>query len=230
MADYRKTSAVIGVVLGMLSLAACAPRPATAAPTIDLNPFRTEVASTVLAQVTQTVCPVPSDTPSPSPTVTAINVAAITPTLMASTTPVLTGTLVTGTPATGTPEPVLEDRAQWVSQSILDGSMFAPGETFTMTWRLENVGSSTWTAGYLLRHYSGDAFGAIKEIPLGRDVPPGQTAEISVLMKAPNLTGDFRSDWVLSNQNRSNFKEPVFLKITVAVPTTTPSPSATASS
>ncbi len=96
MADYRKTSAVIGVVLGMLSLAACAPRPATAAPTIDLNPFRTEVASTVLAQVTQTVCPVPSDTPSPSPTVTAINVAAITPTLIASTTPVLTGTLVTG--------------------------------------------------------------------------------------------------------------------------------------
>jgi len=110
-------------------------------------------------------------------------------------------------------------------QSIADDTIFAPGETFTMTWRLKNTGTSTWTAGYLLRYYSGDTFGAPKEISMGREVLPGGEIDISIHMKAPANPGSFRSDWVMSSENRSNFKEPVYLKIKVAAPVTpTPTP------
>ena len=119
-----------------------------------------------------------------------------------------------------TPAPVLTDRAQWVAQSVQDDTVFAPNESFTMTWTLKNVGNSTWTAGYLLRYYSGDLFGAAKEIPLGQEVLPGGTVEISFKMKVPAAPGKYHSDWVLSNENRSNFKEAVFLRITVALPPT----------
>ncbi len=236
MTNYRKTATTIGVLLSLLTLVACSPETPAPTATIDLDPFRTEVASTVLAQVTQTICPLPSDTPSPTPTVTTINIVTLTSTLPAGAFPVpsgtqgtgtpVVGTPVVGTPLTGTPAPILEDKGQWVSQTILDGTIFAPGEIFTMTWTLENVGASTWTASYLLRFYSGDPFGTIKEIPLGREVPPGQTVDISVLMTAPKSAGNYRSDWVMANQARSNFKEPIFLKIAVLAATATPSPTA----
>jgi hypothetical protein len=94
-----------------------------------------------------------------------------------------------------------------------------------MTWRLKNTGTSTWTTGYLLRFYSGNAFGALKEITIGQAVLPGGEIDINIDMKAPAIPGSYRTDWVMSNENRTNFKEPVYLKITVAVPVTpTPTP------
>ena len=72
----------------------------------------------------------------------------------------------------------------------------------------------------MLRYYSGNAFGAPQEIFLDRDVAPGDTVDISVAMKAPTIPGDYRSDWVMANPFRSNFKQPVYLEITVARPAT----------
>ncbi len=94
-----------------------------------------------------------------------------------------------------------------------------------MTWRLKNVGTSTWTTAYLLRFYSGETFGAPKEVLLVREVPPGETIDITLKMKAPARSGSYRSVWVMSDEKRSNFKEPVYLQINVAVPATpTPTP------
>jgi hypothetical protein len=218
MARTKKTIALIGLWLGLLLLSACnAPTP-TSAPTIDLNPLRTEVASTVLAQVTQALALTPSVTP--ISTATATTPPTSKPSLTASPSPSTTVALPSGTPEAGA-----ENHAQWVSQSIADDTTFAPGETFTMTWRLKNTGTSTWTAGYLLRYYSGESFGAPKEISLGREVLPGEEIDISIQMKAPANPGTYRSDWVMSSENRSNFKEPVFLRIQVAKPVTlTPTP------
>jgi hypothetical protein len=118
-----------------------------------------------------------------------------------------------------------DNRAQWVSQSIADDTRFAPGETFTMTWRLKNVGTSTWTTAYMLRFYSGDSFGAPKEVRLVQDVPPGATVDITLKMKAPTRPGSYRSVWVMSSEIRSNFKESVYLQIVVPGPVTaTPTP------
>jgi len=221
---------ILGILLSLIVLAACsAPTPtATASPTLDLNPIRTEAAATVFAQVSRTLAAQPTQTPIPSPTVTlAASAASATATL-----PVLTTPLVTGTQPTLAPTPELENRAAWVAQSIADNTIFLPGQAFTLTWTLKNVGASTWTAGYLLRYFSGEPFGAAQEALLGREVPPGDTIEISLAMKAPVKPGDYRTDWVLSTEKRSNFKEPVFLKITVAnpptvTPTATTAPTAT---
>ena len=46
-----------------------------------------------------------------------------------------------------------------------------------MTWQLKNAGASTWTAGYLLRYYSGDLFGAPNEPVLGQVVLPAQPSK-----------------------------------------------------
>jgi hypothetical protein len=89
-----------------------------------------------------------------------------------------------------------------------------------MTWRLKNVGTSTWTTAYLLRFYSGDSFSAPKEILLTREVLPGETVDIRLPMKAPARAGIYRSVWVMATEARSNFKEPVYLQIIVAVPVT----------
>jgi hypothetical protein len=218
MAHNIRTLCVIGVLLSLLGMAACGSPVPTSTPTLDLNPIRTEVAATVLAQVTQALASTPSITPLPSLTVT--NLPTSTPVQTASPSPSASPTL-----SSGTATAVTINLAQWVSQTVADDTVFAPSETFTMTWRLKNVGTSTWTAGYLLRYYSGDTLSAPKEIPLGRDVQPGDTVDITIRMKAPAVPGTYVSSWVMSTVNRSNFKEPVYLRIKVAGPVTpTPTP------
>ena len=216
MAHTIKTLGIIGVFLSLLWLAACGSPTPTVAPTLDLNPLRTEVAATVLAQVTQDLALTPSVTPIPSPTVTFSPTLAPTETVSASPSP--TATLTSGTP--GTPTTGTDNRAQWVSQTVADDTAFLPGETFTMTWRLKNVGTSTWTTAYLLRFYSGDSFSAPKEVFLTKEVLPGDTVDIALKMKAPARAGPYRSVWVMSTESRSNFKEPVYLQIIVAIPVT----------
>jgi hypothetical protein len=218
MTHTKRTLSLIGVLLSLLWLAACSPTAPTSAPTLDLNSFRTEVAATVMEQVTQALALTPSVTPLPRPTAT--NLPTSTPSLTASPSPSTTLSLPSQTPTAGT-----ENLAQWVSQTIIDNTIFAPGEAFTMTWRLKNSGTSTWTAGYMLRYYSGAALGAPKEIALGREVLPGGEIDINLAMKAPAITGSYRSDWVMSTENRSNFREPVYLIIKVVAPVTpTPTP------
>lgn len=227
MAQIRKILALVAIGLGLLVLSACSSAEPTSTPTPDLDPFRTEVAATVFAQVTQALAQTPSVTPIPSPT------ATLAPTSTATlTAPSATPTLsVSGTPGEET-----TNRAEWVSQSVADGTVFTPGESFTITWQLRNVGTSTWTTDYLFRFFSGNAFGAPEEIPLGQEVAPGQTVDISVSMTAPNTPGEYRSDWVMADESASNFNQPVFLEITVAnpatataTPTVAPSASPTAS-
>ena len=213
MSHKIRTLSGIGVLLSLLWLAACSPTLPTSTPTLDLNPLRTEVAATVLAQVTRELALTPSATPLPSPTATSLPTS--TPSQTASPASSATVSLSSGTPKAGT-----TDHAQWVSQSIADDTIFTPGQVFTMTWRLKNTGTSTWTAVYLLRYFSGDTFGASKEIPIGQEVLPGAEIDITINMKAPANPGSYLSDWVMSTPNRANFKEPVYLKIKVAVPAT----------
>jgi hypothetical protein len=222
MQNIRRAIAVIGASLSLIGLAACIPATPTIAPTIDTNPLRTQVAATVFSQVTQDLALTPSATP--LPTATATLPPTTTPTL-AATEPSEEEADLTATLSISTPEEGSENKAEWVSQSIADKTTFAPGETFTMTWTLENTGSTTWTPDYVFRFFSGDTFGAPREVLLNQEVPTGETVDIVLPMKAPAGPGTYTSVWVMSTAERSNFKEPVFLEIVVPQPATnTPAP------
>ena len=207
-----------GSMICFLGLVACGSPTPSVTPTQDLDPFRTEVAATVLAQVTQAAALAPTATDVPAPTAT--KQPSATPTRATTPTLAVTATLPVGTLGSGT-----GDVAQWVSQTVPDDTIFTPGETFTMTWQLKNAGTTTWSPLYLLRFFSGNRFGAPDEILLDQEVLPGQTVSITLPMNAPTVAGIYRSDWVMATESRSNFKEPIYLKIVVAAPATaTPTP------
>lgn len=208
------------MMLSLLLLAACSAPPATqAAPTADLNLLRTEVAATVLARVPEYCAMTPTVTLTPS----------ITPTATQTLTPSPTGP--TPTVPGGTGEASSGNRLKWLSQTIADGTRMAPNTTFNMTWRVQNTGTTTWNINYLLRHWSGERFGAAAEVALNQEVAPGQIVDITIPMRAPALAGEYRSDWVMANELRGNFNEPIYLKIVVVgagtIVPTLPAPTAT---
>jgi hypothetical protein len=222
---------IVSILVSLLLLAACGPSATPVAPSADPNLIRTEAAATVLARVTRDLALTPSATLIPTQTSTPAPEDTPTATLPAAS--AVTATSVTGAPVAGatgtpaTPTAVLTNLAEWVSQTIPDGTTFRPGESFTMTWRVENVGQATWTEGYWLRYFSGDSFGAPREFSLGEEVKPGEFIDLTLQMTAPTRPGEYRSDWVLATEARSNFKEGIFLKIVVSIPTT-PTRTATA--
>jgi hypothetical protein len=229
MSSLKKTAGNLLLLLVLLSLAACSTpaTPAPAAPTQDLTLLRTEVAATVLAQVPQYCALTPTATLPPTATSIPTATATVAP----------TGTVeVQGTAGTpGTPSGSIPDRARYVSQTVVDGTRFAPNVTFNMTWRLQNTGTTTWTTNYSFRFWGGDQLGAPRIVQLERDVPPGDSIDITVPMRTPTRTGEFRSRWVMANAAQASFKEDVYLQITVVAPAaltatataTVPAPTAT---
>ncbi|HTX78960.1 MAG TPA: NBR1-Ig-like domain-containing protein [Longilinea sp.] len=182
--------------------------PSSAAPTQDLNVVDTAVAQTLVAQTgqpsaqdTETVTPVPANTEAPTPLSTATNVPI---------------------PPTATS---ICDLSQFVSETVPDGSTFAPGSTFTKTWRVKNVGACTWTSSYAIVFDSGDHLGAPDAIPFPGNVAPGQEVDLSINMQAPSAPGNYESYWKFRNASGIIFvTTPYSAKINVVAPTSTTAP------
>lgn len=80
--------------------------------------------------------------------------------------------------------------------TIPDGTQMAPGTVFTKTWRLMNTGSGPWLDETKLTWVGGLLLWAPEEV----DVPrtwPGETVDVSVRMRVPDLPGSHRSNWQL---------------------------------
>ena len=182
--------------------------PSSAAPTQDLNVVNTEVAQTLVAQsgqpaaqATDTLTPAPANTEAPTPLSTATNVPI---------------------PATATS---VCDLSQFVSETIPDGSNFAPGATFTKTWRVKNVGACTWTSSYAIVFDSGDHLGAPDAVPFPGNVAPGQEVDLAINMQAPTTPSSYESYWKFRNASGVIFvTTPYSAKINVVAPTPTSSP------
>jgi hypothetical protein len=98
------------------------------------------------------------------------------------------------------------DRAYFISDvSVPDGTVFTPGQAFTKTWRLRNVGSCTWTTGYSLVFSTGDQMSGLSSINLPSAVAPRQTIDLSVNLTAPNTAGNYRGYWLLKNASGGVF-------------------------
>jgi hypothetical protein len=175
----------------IIFLAACGASPTPAEPTPDVAAVRTSAASTVVSQFTLTAAaftptfpPPPTNTPEPTATETA------TPLVVAEV-----------TNAEGTTIP-LTDKYSWdvatVDVNYPDNTVVAPGENFTKTWKIKNIGIGTWGTGYRLIFSYGERMSG-EAVPLSAAIAPGEEVEVSVNFKAPTLPGTYFSFWTMQN-------------------------------
>jgi hypothetical protein len=114
---------------------------------------------------------------------------------------------------------------------VPDDTEIATGSTFVKTWRLKNNGSCTWTSGYTMYFYGGDAMSgpASAQITNGT-VPPGGTIDISVTLVAPLTTGTYKGNWRLRNAGGTSFgigvnaDQSFWVQIKAVSPTPSPTP------
>jgi hypothetical protein len=83
--------------------------------------------------------------------------------------------------------------------TIPDDTLLTAGETFTKTWRLQNLGSCVWDASYSLTPVAGDKMGSSESVPLTTTVPPGELGDLSITLIAPESPGGYRGEWQLMN-------------------------------
>lgn len=121
--------------------------------------------------------------------------------------------------------------------TIDDDTKMVPGQGFTKTWRVVNVGTCTWTLNYEVVWFSGEKLTASDSLPLVMSVAPNQSIDISVDMTSPAEPGTYQSNWKLRNPDGELFgigpigESPFWVRIEVveiATVTPTPTPTATA--
>jgi len=200
---------IIALLAIMLALTACnMPRNGSPSPG-DIGAINTIAAQTVIAQLTQVSqsTSVPGgDSQGGLPTSTmdaptlAIPTSTTTPTPSATNLPTSTQVPPTSTPRpTATPVPC--NWAQFVKDvTIPDDTVMSPGESFTKTWRLKNIGSCTWTTGYSLVFLNGEPMDG-NTVAIPHTVTPGETVDLSVDLVAPDKVGTYRGNWMLRNKD-----------------------------
>lgn len=201
-------------ILALLPLACNLPSQPAATPT-GSSALLTEVAATIDALQTQTHTAAAQPQETRPPDATATN----TPTLSRP-----------ANTATATTQPC--DQAQFIADvTIPDGTKMAPGQAFTKTWRLRNLGSCTWDNRYALVFAGGDALGAPAVVNLTGSVPTGATVDVSIDMAAPGIPGTYISRWKLRNPAGVVFgvaaDQPFYAEIVVVQPTLTATPTRT---
>jgi hypothetical protein len=185
-------------ILSLLVMLACVPafRPSAPLPTFDPNSISTSIVETANAAATQTALivsstppatdtPLPTFTPSstPSPTVTFIFV-------------LFTPTVATSTPAPGSSG--LKFDCIVNAKSPSDGATVNPNTNFNMVWKVTNMGTNSWdenSADYRFR--SGDKLHKAGTYDFNSSVPPGGQTDIKVEMKAPGAGGSYSTSWVI---------------------------------
>ncbi len=206
--------------LGIVALAACN-LPGAATPAISEDAVQTAAAMTVQAALTQAVQTTPTVAPN----------TALSPT------PVANGVVFTVTPAptfvkSSTPQPTQDkcNVAHFVADvTVPDGTVFKPGETFTKTWRLKNVGTCTWE-NYTLVFDSGAKMGGPSIQPIPGPVAPGAVVDVSVNLIAPTKEGTYKGFWRLRDDKDVLFGLTtgnafwVEIKVVKEKPTATPAP------
>ena len=187
-------------------LNACGSSPSTS-PTDTLSVIYTSAAQTVEAQNATNV----QSTFDPSVTLTPVSTAFFSPTNM----PTLVPALPTSTPYATTLGVTGCDGDSYISDvTIPDNTVVEAGQAFVKTWMIQNTGSCTWDANYVLTFVSGDEMsGATTTI--SSLVAPGQQAELSITLTAPTLAGQYKGYWRLANDSGNLFGEAVYVLIDV---------------
>ncbi len=214
------------LLLMMLGLASCKTmQKASPTPSMDPNLVYTAAAQTANARLTEMAkISVPTETPTPSEPTPDVALTVAFETISAQLTQAAALTpspnppqAVPATVTAGVVAGVTGDRAMYVADvTVIDGSDFAAGTAFVKTWRLKNIGTTTWTTAYSFGYISGDKMDGPNSISLQKNVAPGEMVEISVNLVAPASSGHYRGYWKLLNAEGKYFDESVYVDIDVA--------------
>jgi hypothetical protein len=85
--------------------------------------------------------------------------------------------------------------AQYVTETIPDGTIMKPDDTFWKSWTIKNNGTCTWDSSYKFVYESGDLMGGLLEYPLTELVPPGDQTDITIYLRAPSSNGNYKGNW-----------------------------------
>ena len=192
-----------------LVLSACGGKSKEPTPTpMDPNLIAAQAIATFAMGLTQTAFAQPTATLTPEPTATN----TIAPTFAAL------GTNTSSAPVNTC------DVSVFVSETVPDGTVMAPGQVFPKTWKIQNSGTCAWTATYkavFTGTGNGGPMGGAST-PIGKIVKPGESIDISISFTAPTTGGDYVSWWKLQNDASVFFGTPfsVAIKVVGAAATT----------
>lgn len=130
---------------------------------------------------------------------------------------------------------VSELQANFVRDTVADGSVLAPGVQFEQVWTLRNPGPHAWPAGCSVRFIGGDAMfnvdsnhpssssdivKATESNVIDRVVEVGEEVDFAVLMRTPEHEGKGISYWRLKAADGVPFGHKLWCDVTVRAPKT----------
>lgn len=179
-------------IVFFLSLSSC-----TNIPQISKDALYTEAANTIAVQLTETAAAlpptattfIPSDTPASTPTTPAIMLPPA-------------ATVVQSTPTNSIINPY---QVEFISAEP-SPNQFTPGQKFTLTWRLKNIGTATWSGKYIFAfNNKGIQLADQSAYPINAVVAPGETLVISMPATAPSDYGTYQTEWSFSTPEGIRF-------------------------
>jgi hypothetical protein len=132
-----------------------------------------------------------ANTPEPSRT--------FTPSPSLSDTPKPTSTEIpSAVPSHTATTPLCVNQAEFVRHlSVSENSKMPIGTFFAKVWRVKNTGTCSWDSGYHFVFDDGDAMSSPPEVPLPREVLPGETVDIQVVLVTPMEPNTYAGYWML---------------------------------
>jgi hypothetical protein len=199
MFDSHKYKILIVISILLFSVSACS------SASLPQENISTAVAQTVQAQSSLTqLANAATLTPAPTLAITASTDLAATN---------------TSAPVSGAPGCTVS--ARLAGENPPDGTLLKPGENFWKTWSLENTGTCTWDASYLLVYQSGDLMGGLPSYPLPDLVAPGEIKDISIYLRAPDTEGAITGYWSIQTPWNTYFgvgpgSDPFYVQVQVS--------------
>ncbi|NJN79780.1 MAG: hypothetical protein HC797_04510 [Anaerolineales bacterium] len=96
-------------------------------------------------------------------------------------------------------------KASLQDESIVDGTIYKPGEQFTKTWYITNTSNCVWDTSYKIIFWDGNVLGGGYVYNLPQITGPGQTIPVALVLTAPTADGSYRSEWKLQTPDNINF-------------------------
>lgn len=199
---YRRLALVFSMLI-IASMACALPGAPGQQPSATPANAETQIAQTVQVMMTEIAQAGGTVTPGGSqPTATGSQPTVNpTATLQPTATTVILPSATFALPTAAQPTIVsICDQGGFVADvSIPDGTAIPAGTQFIKTWRLKNTGSCTWTPEYAAVFESGSGMEGPAAQKIGVSVAPGQTVDVSVVLRAPGQPGSYRGYWRMRN-------------------------------